>query len=82
MTWCARPNVSARSTIRVLTLGMSSPDSIMVVHTRTSLLPSAKSAMTLSSVSSGIWPRPTVTVASGTMSRIFSAVASILRTRL
>ena len=42
-SWCScdRPKVSARSTISVLALGMSSPVSTIVVHTRTSnsLLP-------------------------------------------
>ena len=41
--------MSARSITIVLALGMSSPDSMIVVHTRTSAAPSAKAIMTFSS---------------------------------
>ncbi len=40
----------------VFTFGLSSPDSMIVVQTRTSAFPSVKCIMTLSSISSGIWP--------------------------
>ena len=40
----------------VFVFGMSRPDSMIVVHTRTSNRPSEKSSMTRSSIPSAIWP--------------------------
>ena len=74
--------MSARSTIRVLALGMSRPDSTIVVATRTSYSFSQKPTMIRSSSCSFIWPWPTATRASGTRLRIFAAALSIDCTRL
>ena len=48
------PIVSARSTISVFTLGMSSPDSMIMVETSTSASPFTKRVITSSSSCSGI----------------------------
>ena len=66
----------------VFAFGMSSPDSMIVVHTSTSKRPSAKSSMTRSSIPSAIWPWPMATRAPGTRRRTRSAAASIVSTRL
>ena len=57
--------MSARSTIRVLALAMSRPDSTIVVDTSTSYRFSQKPIMICSSASSPIWPCATATRASG-----------------
>ena len=62
---------------RVLTVGMSMPDSMIVVQTNTSYWPSQKSSTTLSSEPSSIWPFATATRASGTSSRIRPATFSM-----
>ena len=74
--------MSAPSTISVLALEMSRPVSMMVVQTRTSKRFSQKSTMICSSRLSDICPCATSTRASGTSSRIFAAVRSIVETRL
>ena len=66
----------------VLALGMSSPDSMMVVQTRTSAAPSAKAIITFSSAPSAIWPWPTTKRTPGSIERSCSACASIVSTRL
>ena len=58
-------SVSAWLMMIVLTFGMSSPDSMIVVQTSTSTLPSAKSSITCSSWSSCICPWPMTISASG-----------------
>ena len=50
--------MSARSMTMVLALGMSRPDSMIVVHTRTSAAPSANVSITFSSAPSPICPWP------------------------
>ena len=40
----------------VFALGMSRPDSMMVVHSSTSISPSPKVRITEASMPSGIWP--------------------------
>ncbi|SHY18762.1 Uncharacterised protein [Mycobacteroides abscessus subsp. abscessus] len=74
--------MSARSTIRVLALEMSSPVSMMVVHTRMSYSRFQNPWTVRSSISSGIWPCATTTLASGTRSRIRAAALSMVLTRL
>ena len=66
----------------VLAFGMSRPDSMIVVQTRTSAAPSAKAIITFSSAPSAIWPWPTTNRASGSIRRSCSACASIVSTRL
>ena len=51
--------MSARSMTIVFAFGMSRPDSMIVVHTRTSASPAANVSITFSSTPSGIWPWPT-----------------------
>ena len=79
---CDRPKRSASMMIMVLTLGISSPDSMMVVATSTLYSPSRNFIITSSSSRSPIWPWPTTTFASGTSSRIFRATVWMLLTRL
>ena len=74
--------MSARSTTRVFTVGMSMPDSMIVVQTRTSYWPSQKSRTTRSSRPSSICPWATATRASGTSSRSRAATRSMSCTRL
>ena len=66
----------------VLAFGMSSPDSMIVVHTRTSAAPSAKAIITFSSAPSAIWPWPTTNRTPGSIRRSWSACASMVSTRL
>ena len=65
-----------------MTLGMSSPDSIIVVQTNTSASPSAKASITSSNSASGIWPWPIINLASGISSANSAAVCWMVRTRL
>ena len=66
----------------VLALEMSRPVSTMVVHTSTSYSRFQNPPTVCSSCSSPICPCATTTRASGTRSRIFAAVESMVRTRL
>ena len=66
----------------VFAFGMSSPDSMIVVQTRTSASPAANLSITLSSWPSAICPWPTTRRASGSSLRSCSAWASIVSTRL
>ena len=66
----------------VLALGMSRPDSMIVVQTRISVSPPAKPIITFSSWPSGIWPWPTAIRTPGSNWRNCSACASIVSTRL
>ena len=68
--------------MRVLALGRSSPDSIMVVHTRTSTSPLEKSTMTCSRSDSCILPCPMAMRAWGTSRLRFSAARRMVCTRL
>ena len=77
-----RPIRSASWIIMVLALGISSPVSIMVVDTSTSISPLMKSAMIRSSSCSLICPWANVTTASGTRAWILFATSSISVTRL
>ena len=61
----------------VFALGMSRPDSMIVVQTRTSVVPPAKASITFSS-----WPWPTAIRTPGSSWRSCSAWASIVSTRL
>ncbi len=66
----------------VFAFGMSSPDSMIVVQTRTSAAPSAKVIITFSSAPSPICPCPTTNRTPGSIVRSCSACASIVSTRL
>ena len=66
----------------VFAFGMSSPDSMIVVQTRTSASPEANVIITFSSEPSGIWPWPTTNRAPGSSRRSCSVWASIVSTRL
>ena len=66
----------------VLALGMSSPDSMIVVQTSTSYSPRANASITCSSCPSPIWPCATTMRACGSSWRSCSACASIVSTRL
>ncbi len=68
--------------MRVLALEMSSPDSTIVVQTRTSNCFSQNATMTCSRASSPIWPWAVAIRASGTSSRSLAAALSIDSTRL
>src|ERR671933_45811 len=59
--------MSARSTISVLAVEMSSPASTIVVHTSTSASPRTNSIITFSSEPSVIWPWATDTRALGSL---------------
>ena len=63
-------------------LGMSIPDSIIVVHTRTSISPPANLSIAFSSSFGGICPCATKTLHSGTNCFISCAIWSMLCTRL
>ncbi len=64
-----RPSRSDRSTTSVFTVGMSIPDSMIVVQTSTSYSPCQKSTTTCSSVPSSSCPWATAIRASGTSRR-------------
>ncbi len=74
--------MSPRSTMRVLALEMSMPDSTMVVETSTSNFFSQKSTTTCSSCDSPICPCAVWMRASGTISRSRAAARSMDSTRL
>ena len=73
---------SASSMMRVLQLRTSTPVSMRVVHTSTSMSPSSSCCHTLPSCSSVILPWATPTRAPGTIRPTMPAVASMLSTRL
>ena len=68
--------------MRVLTLGMSIPVSMMVVHTSTWVWPWVTLSMTADSSLSSIRPWATSTVTSGSRAMIREAVRSMLSMRL
>ena len=68
--------------MRVLQLATSTPVSMMVVHTSTSMLPSNSWAQTEESSRSPILPWATATLASGAICRTREAQASMDSTRL
>src|SRR5207248_1551824 len=78
-SWCrsARPYLSASLMKIVFTLGMSSPDSMIVVATRMSNSRRMKASIVRSSVSPLIWPCATAMRASGTIAWMRSAVVAI-----
>ena len=79
----ARPILSASSMMRVLTLEMSMPVSMMVVHTRMSASPSTMACMTEESSCSLIFPWPTTIRTSGpSIFWMREAVRSMDSTRL
>ena len=79
---CDRPRLSASWMIIVLTLEISSPVSMIVVDTSTSISPLIKSYMIFSSSRSFICPCANATLASGTSDAILFAVSTIVLTRL
>ena len=76
------PNMSARSMTMVLTLGMSSPFSMMEVATSTSNSPPTKRCITSSSSRSSIWPWAKSMLASGSRRVREPRTSWIERTRL
>ena len=79
---CDNPKRSASSIIIVLTLGISSPVSTIVVETKTSISPSTNWNIVRSSSRSFICPLANDTTASGTSLAISLATISIFPTRL
>ena len=73
---------SASSMMRVFTLGMSTPVSMMVVHTRTEISPAYIRDMTSLICSSVMRPWATATGTSGKLCWSFSAVWSMVSMRL
>ena len=63
--------------IMVLALGMSSPDSMMLVANSTSKARSSKAVITSSSSEAVIWPWAVTILTSGTNSRMRSATLGI-----
>jgi len=78
----ASPSMSARSTTSVFACGMSIPDSMIVVDTRTSASPRRNVCIFSSSSFSRICPCATRKRRSGQSCRSFSAATSIVSTRL
>src|SRR5207253_2092974 len=80
---CASPSWSARFTIMVFAFGTSSPDSTIIVDTRTSTSPRTNRAITASSSASLSFPCATaIRARGGARARTRSAIVSIVSIRL